>query len=93
MLTDTSAQKLAETAQMVAGERGRGAWVSVDPAARRLFDIVIMRVGRHPAHCGVMLTRRHVLHIEERTDSIIVPVDHFSVKYRIIETVRHQALQ
>jgi hypothetical protein len=62
----------------------------------RSLDVVVMyaRAGgrRRPTHCGVMVDGRRLLHIEANTDSVIVPVDHASVRFRIFGFFRHKAL-
>jgi cell wall-associated NlpC family hydrolase len=91
LLSDTSAQDMIETARMVSVERAAGCWLPVT-GERRELDIVTMRTGRHVTHCGVMVSPRHLLHVEERTDSVIVPLDHLSVCRRVVDTVRHVRL-
>jgi cell wall-associated NlpC family hydrolase len=91
LLSDTTAQDMIETAQMVGAERASGYWLPVT-GERRALDIVTMRTGRHVTHCGVMVSARHLLHVEERTDSVIVPLEHFSICRRIADTVRHVRL-
>lgn len=69
-------------------------WNKVDLANIREFDVVVMlrRRSREPGHVGIMVDSKHVLHIEKVTQSVIIPITHFSVKSRIIGFRRHKCL-
>lgn len=80
----------------VAHAMGKGAaveeeWAPADTP--REFDVVVMRRygGRDPGHVGVMVDGRNVLHVEERTAAVIVPLDHYSVRTRVIWFRRHRS--
>lgn len=86
----------------IAGEfrRGRrtGPWLPV--VAPQAFDVVLMHAAvsgaedgrRAPIHCGVLVSPRHVLHVEAATHSVAVALDHWSVQPRIVGIYRHEAL-
>ncbi len=49
-------------------------------------DVVLMRSaqgGRAICHVGILADCRRVLHAEEDTGSVLVPVDHFTIRNRI----------
>lgn len=78
-----------------AGEKRGGTWAVVN-GARTVFDVVSMthRENGRPieCHCGIMVSRRHLLHIEKHTAAIVVPVSDQTVCHRIVGTYRHRAL-
>ena len=42
------------------------------------------------AHVGVMVDEKHMLHIEHKTDSVIVPLTHHTVQTRVAGFRRHR---
>lgn len=49
-------------------------------------DLVVMRSargGRAVCHVGILAECRRVLHAEEDTGSVLVPVDHYTIRGRI----------
>lgn len=66
----------------------------------REFDGVLMvhwgkdgrTFRRRRDHCGIVTTAGNVLHVEETTQAVSVPLDHYSVKGRIVGFVRHRDL-
>lgn len=77
----------------VAREMGRGkddGWLPVERP--REFDVALMRSGRGGrlvVHVGVMIDGLRMLHVEEATAAVVVPVAHFSVAGRIMGYRRH----
>lgn len=79
----------------VAREMGRGkddGWLEVSEP--REFDVALMRsgsgrCGRLVVHVGVMVDGLRVLHVEEASAAVVVPVRHFSVAGRIMGYRRH----
>jgi len=69
-------------------------WAEVALSDARPFDVVVMlrRRSREPGHVGILTDPRHVLHIEKVTQSVVVPLSHFSVSSRIIGFRRHRCL-
>jgi len=70
-------------------------WVPV--AFSHPFDVIQMtarRIGRlrPKLHVGIAVSETHLLHIEERTSSVIVPFDHPTIKFRIAGMYRHKEL-
>jgi cell wall-associated NlpC family hydrolase len=71
-------------------------WTKVTGAARRAMDVVLMRrlgdSGRAPVHVGIMVDARRMLHIVRAADSHTVPLDHPTVKPRVLDFFRHRDL-
>lgn len=69
-------------------------WSEVDLGNARAFDVVVMlrRRSREPGHVGIMVDSKNVLHVERITQSVIVPLSHFSIKSRIVGFRRHKCL-
>lgn len=69
-------------------------WAEVQPCDVRAFDVVVMlrRRSREPGHVGILTDARHVLHIEKVTQSVVVPLSHFSIQPRILGFRRHRCL-
>lgn len=61
-----------------------------DVADARRFDVLVMR-GR-PLHVGVMVDGHNVLHVEEASASVIVPVTMQMIANRKIKLCRHRKL-
>ena len=85
---EISAMDLLTVARAING--GQEDWfVPPDP---REFDAVALRLYSHGwiAHVGVLTDPKHVLHIEHNTDSVVVPINHHTVKHRIAGFRRHR---
>lgn len=82
---EISARDLIRVAQaMRHGDRVEDGWRVVAPP--QAFDVVAMSGptgGVSVVHVGVMVDSRRILHVEEATDAIIVPLTHWSVAGRI----------
>ena len=75
--------------EMVAGA-AQECWTEPDCPATG--DVVLMRSargGRAVCHVGVLIGAGQVLHAEEATGSVLVPVTHFTVRGRIAGYRRH----
>lgn len=67
----------------------RAAWTeAASPAA---FDVVRMTAAHRGgvAHVGVMVDGARVLHVEEKTGAVVVPVSHYTVAPRVIDFRRY----
>lgn len=69
--------------------RGTDVWVQVDEPAP--FDVVRMRGKRWPVHVGVITRPGWLLHTEEATGAVHVPLDHWTVAPRVLDFWRHPA--
>jgi cell wall-associated NlpC family hydrolase len=71
-------------------------WRRVTDEPRRPMDVVLMRRlgdgGKAPVHVGIMVDPKRMLHIVEAADSHTVPLDHPTVKPRILDFFRHRNL-
>lgn len=88
---DTSANDLAAvTEAMAAGVAASERWHEV--AVPRELDGVLMRSygAREPGHVGIVIGAAQLLHVEYKTQSVIVPLDHYSVRARILSFWRHR---
>jgi len=81
---EISAKDLVRVARaMEVGKNDGWQTVSVPQA----LDVALMRSGqggRLVVHVGVMVDNRRVLHVEQATAAVVVPVSHFSVAGRIM---------
>ena len=67
-------------------QRGADAVCWAEPASPVTGDVVLMRSargGRAVCHVGVLVEGTRVLHAEEDTGSVLVPVDHYTIRARI----------
>lgn len=83
---DISARDLARISEAMDTGTNCKVWVPV--SSPRPLDVVVMYARdndhkRRRLHCGVMVNQRQMLHIERVTDSIIIPVTHGSVRFRL----------
>ena len=71
-------------------------WRRVTDLPRRRMDVVLMRrlgdSGRAPVHVGILADERRMLHVEEAADTHLVPLDHPTVRPRILDFFRHTDL-
>jgi cell wall-associated NlpC family hydrolase len=66
--------------------RGRDSCIWHEPDRPGVFDVVLMRSargGRAICHVGVIADVRRVLHAEEASGAVVVPIDHFTIRGRI----------
>lgn len=81
----------------VAREMARGADAALvwrEPQVPVTGDVVLMRSargGRAICHVGILADGRRVLHAEEDTGSVLVPVDHYTIRGRIAGYRRYVA--
>lgn len=92
---EISAKELADVAAAFDQGVNSPTWVKVDHP--RSLDVVVMRsrtkgLGPRNRHCGVMVDDKRMLHVEANTASVVVPVTHASVKFRIVGYFRHRSL-
>lgn len=81
---EISAADLSRIARTMEARKDDG-WVA--PDAPGVHDVVLMRgprSGSRVLHVGVMVDDRRLLHVEEASAAVVVPVDHWSVSGRIL---------
>lgn len=73
---------------MEEGQRGEH-WQAIDDPKE--YDVALMSHTHSSllSHVGLMVNSRHVLHTSHLTSSVVVPINHFSVKNRILGFRRH----
>lgn len=84
---EVSAHDLLRVArEMKAGDCG-GLWRDVTGEAPRILDVVLMRAARGSGpvcHVGLLAGQHRLIHAEEMTGCVLVPLDHYTVKGRIM---------
>lgn len=82
---EISARDLVRVAREMAQQKDRGPWF--EPDRPGVHDVVLMRSargGRAVCHVGIIADVARVLHAEEATGSVLVPIDHVTVRGRIV---------
>jgi cell wall-associated NlpC family hydrolase len=93
---DASADDLRAAARaFLAGSAGDPFLPVAGPPAA--FDVALMyaldeKARRLPSHCGIMVSERHLLHVERAHDAAIVPIDEARIRSKIIGFFRHREL-
>jgi len=85
---EISATELMLVTKTIMQDANKEPWHSV--TRPQAFDVVLMR-GK-PLHVGIMVTDKHVLHVEEATASVLLPLSHAAIKPRILGYRRHRAI-
>ncbi len=81
---DTSPADLVRVARLLRDGKDSETWC--EPARPGVLDVVLMRSargGRAICHVGLIADAAQVLHAEEDTGSVIVPISHFTIRNRI----------
>ncbi|WP_429153915.1 NlpC/P60 family protein [Aminobacter sp. BE82] len=79
--------------EITAGKDGE-AWADVDRSELRAFDVVVMRYhgSRRIGHVGVAVDASTLIHVEEASAAVVVPLAHFTIRERIECFRRHRLL-
>jgi cell wall-associated NlpC family hydrolase len=85
---EISATELLTVTKTISTEANREPWHTVKKP--QTFDVVLMR-GK-PLHVGIMVSNTQVLHVEEATASVLLPITHNAIKQRIVGFRRHRNL-
>lgn len=85
---ETSALDLAKVAGIIARESAIEPWIPVKDVEP--FDVAVMHRRKDTVHVGIMVTKELILHIEEKTASVLVPISHSSVCFRNPKFYRHR---
>lgn len=89
---EISAHDLVRVARKMTAGAETGPWRKV--GAPEALDVVLMRSARGGAavcHVGVMADPLTVLHAEETTGAVLVPLTHFTIRHRIAGFRRYAA--
>lgn len=87
---EISASDLVKVTETISGESSFDPWHPVEPHEVKAFDVALMR-GR-PMHVGIMVSNEHLLHVEEKICTVLLPITHPSIERRIIGFRRHHDL-
>lgn len=98
--SETPAADLLAVVRDVTAAAASDTWLKVDRNALQMGDVVLLtartrvdgRPRTMPGHVGVMIDSRRMLHVEESTASVIVPLGHPSVRNRLAGFFRHRDL-
>lgn len=89
---DISASELNAIAFEIAKESAKEPWHLLNAGQQRDFDVAVMHRRREAFHVGIAVDSDKVLHIDAKTDSVLVPTDHLTVKFKNILFFRHKDL-
>ena len=97
---ETPAEDVARSTAAIDAALEDGAWRTIGRLEAQRGDVGLMwgfeRVKGRPVktrrHVGVMVDGRHMLHVEESTDSVIVPLSDSSVRHRLESFWRYRNL-
>lgn len=64
-------------------------WVAVLPGAERPGDVVLLRRGKWPCHCGVVVEPGRMLHSERGADAALESYRETIWKKRVVAIYRH----
>jgi cell wall-associated NlpC family hydrolase len=81
---DIDPRDLVRVAREMRSDRNTSPWR--EPPRPGVFDVVLMRSargGRAVCHVGLIADVRRVLHAEEASGTVLVPIDHFTIRGRI----------
>mgnify|MGYP002641410247 FL=1 len=86
---DISAHNLRRVADAMGTAKDGEEWIEVETPEP--FDVVVMRLHTKnwPGHVGVVSDCGRMLHVESRTDAVVVPLSHVTVCDRILGFRRH----
>lgn len=87
---EISALELRQVAELIARDAYAEPWIEVVPSCVRAFDVAVMHKRREPVHIGVMVTKNEMIHVEEKTATVMVSITHPSVAFRSINFFRHR---
>ena len=99
---DTDAKILIAVSRRMLQEAEAEIWQNVEPDDLSQYDVVLMRgqpnrsspsVRTTPVHAGIMMTQVQLLHTTKETNSVQVPMTHWSIRSRIISFYRHKDLK
>lgn len=81
---DIDPRDLVRVAREMRDGKDAGLWR--EPPHPGVFDVVLMRSargGRAVCHVGLIADVRRVLHAEEASGTVVVPIDHITIRGRI----------
>ena len=87
---EISATDLVEVSKNISSGYVSEPWTAVDTATE--FDVAVMRFhgSRNVGHVGVMVDSEHVVHTEKGIDASVVPMNHMTIRHRLVCFRRHK---
>lgn len=88
---EISARDLIAVSRAVTFGHNGSAWQAVQNGAGRAFDVVVMAYPgkRIVGHVGLITGAGDVLHTEHSSASVVIPINHWSIRERIKCMRRH----
>lgn len=89
---DIDPRDLVRVAREMRDGKDAGLWCA--PPRPGVFDVVLMRSargGRAVCHVGLVAGAGRVLHAEEASGTVLVPIDHFTIRGRIAGFRRYRS--
>jgi len=88
---EISALDLQAVAGMIVSESAIEPWTRITTDIRP-FDVAVMYRRHDPVHVGIMVSSNELLHIEEKIHTVMLPMDHPSLRFRQPRFFRHRQL-
>lgn len=90
---EISATDLASVADNISQSYALEPWVEVVRKDVRPFDVAVMKFhgSRHIGHVGVIVDSKNLIHTEKNFDAAIVPLDHLTLRHRLVSYRRHRS--
>ncbi|CAI2936032.1 C40 family peptidase [Aminobacter niigataensis] len=91
---EIAAHDLISVSREVTSGKDGEAWGEVDRRDLRPFDVVVMRYhgSRRIGHVGAVADATNMIHVEEASAAVVVPLAHFTIRERIACFRRHRFL-
>jgi cell wall-associated NlpC family hydrolase len=89
---ETSALDLINVAGLMKQESIVEPWLPVLRSSAQAFDVVVMHRRHDPIHVGILASATQVMHIEEKTSAVLIPLTHPTIRFRNPKFYRHRQL-
>jgi len=91
---EISAHDLVRVSREITDGKDGDVWADVAKADLKAFDVVVMRYhgSRRIGHVGVLADATTMIHVEEASAAVVVPLAHFTIRERIACFRRHRFL-
>ena len=87
---EISARDLAHIAETIKGAAVEEPWLPLPRQDIAPFDLMIMHRRGEPVHVGLIASGNRLLHTEEKIQSVLIPIDHPSLRQRPAFFLRHR---
>ena len=91
---EISAHDLVRVSREISEGKDGEIWGDVGKGDLKAFDVVVMRYHglRRIGHVGVAVNASTLIHVEEASAAVVVPLAHFTIRERIACFRRHRLL-